>query len=167
MRHLAMTGMVTASWISWILSGSDIRATPPSRRMSAGTRSSAMTAHAPASSAIFASSASTTSMITPPLSISARPLLTRIVPVSCMSPMLAGELAPEHGRDGGERDLRLVEPRLARRHPLQEQARQQDEPLQATGRALDEPPELHRDRERQRQDDDGRVERGRQRPEAL
>jgi hypothetical protein len=31
-----------------------IRATPPSERMSAGTRSSAMTAHAPASSAIRA-----------------------------------------------------------------------------------------------------------------
>src|SRR5207244_7264175 len=58
------------------------RATPPSRRMSAGTRSSAMTAQAPASSAIRACSALVTSMITPPLSISARPLLTRMVPVS-------------------------------------------------------------------------------------
>ena len=38
-------------------SGSLIRATPPSRRMSAGTRSSAMTATAPASSAILACSA--------------------------------------------------------------------------------------------------------------
>jgi hypothetical protein len=54
MRHLAMTGMVTASMIWWISSGSDMRATPPSRRMSAGTRSSAITATAPASSAIFA-----------------------------------------------------------------------------------------------------------------
>src|SRR5215472_12049783 len=88
MRHFAMTGMVTASWIWRIIPGSDMRATPPSRRMSAGTRSSAITAHAPASSAIFACSASTTSMITPPLSISARPLLTRIVPISCMSLML-------------------------------------------------------------------------------
>ena len=60
-----------------------MRATPPCARMSAGTRSSAMTETAPASSAIRACSASTTSMITPPLSISARPLLTRIVPVSC------------------------------------------------------------------------------------
>src|SRR3954452_9319437 len=128
MRHFAITGIVTASWISLIIAGSDMRATPPWARMSAGTRSSAITETAPASSAIFACSASTTAMITPPLSISARPLLTRIVPVSCMSPMLAGELAPEHGRDGGERDLRLVEPRLARRHPLQEQAGQQDEP---------------------------------------
>src|SRR5215813_12622660 len=65
-----------------------MRATPPSRRMSAGTRSSAITATAPASSAIFACSALTTSMITPPLSISARPLLTRIVPVSCIGCML-------------------------------------------------------------------------------
>src|SRR2546421_8459389 len=82
MRALAMTGMVTASWISRILSGSAIRATPPSRRMSAGTRSSAITATAPASSAIRACSAVVTSMITPPFSISARPLLTRIVPSS-------------------------------------------------------------------------------------
>src|SRR5215212_7144909 len=127
------------------MAGSDMRATPPSRRMSAGTRSSAITATAPESSAIFACSASTTSMITPPFSISARPLLTRIVPLSCMAPMLAGELAPEHGRDRGERHLRLVEPRLARRHALQEQARQQDEPLQPPRRALHETPELHRD----------------------
>src|SRR4029453_14211532 len=91
MRHLAMTGMVTASWISRILVGSAMRATPPSRRMSAGTRSSAMTATAPASSAIRAWSASTTSMITPPLSISARPALTRIVPISCIGDTLPSE----------------------------------------------------------------------------
>src|SRR5512142_915299 len=60
----------------WIIAGSLIRATPPSRRMSAGTRSSAITAAAPASSAIFACSGVTTSMITPPFSISARPALT-------------------------------------------------------------------------------------------
>ena len=84
MRALAMTGMDTASWISVILSGSAMRATPPSRRMSAGTRSSAMTAQAPASSAMRAWSALVTSMITPPLSISASPLLTRIVPISAM-----------------------------------------------------------------------------------
>src|SRR5689334_8239254 len=82
MRALAITGIVTVSWISRIFVGSAIRATPPSRRMSAGTRSSAITAHAPASSAMRACSALVTSMITPPLSISARPLLTRIVPVS-------------------------------------------------------------------------------------
>src|SRR6266542_2544251 len=68
--------------ISAILVGSAMRATPPSARMSAGTRSSAMTATAPASSAIFACSAVVTSMITPPLSISASPVLTRSVPVS-------------------------------------------------------------------------------------
>src|ERR1700722_8888734 len=44
--------------------------------MSAGTRLSAITAAAPASSAILACSGVTTSMITPPLSISARPALT-------------------------------------------------------------------------------------------
>ena len=64
-----------------IMSGSLIRETPPWARMSAGTRSSAITATAPASSAILACSAVTTSMITPPLSISAMPRLTRAVPV--------------------------------------------------------------------------------------
>ncbi len=67
--------------IESIMSGSLIRDTPPWARMSAGTRSSAITATAPASSAIFACSAVTTSMITPPLSISAIPRLTRVVPV--------------------------------------------------------------------------------------
>src|SRR5919198_1054784 len=84
-----MTGIDTASWISRILSGSAMRATPPSRRMSAGTRSSAMTAQAPASSAMRACSAVVTSMITPPLSISASPLFTRIVPISAIAPILA------------------------------------------------------------------------------
>ena len=82
MRALAMTGIVTSAMMPSISSGSLMRATPPSRRMSEGTRSSAMTATAPASSAIFACVASTTSMMTPPLSISARPRLTRWVPVS-------------------------------------------------------------------------------------
>src|SRR5437763_6859207 len=85
MRALAMTGIVTASWISTILSGSAMRATPPSTRMSAGTRSRAITATAPASSAMRAWSAVVTSMITPPLSISARPLFTRIVPISAIA----------------------------------------------------------------------------------
>src|SRR2546430_13406023 len=88
MRAFAMTGIVTASWISLILSGSAMRATPPSRRMSAGTRSSAITATAPASSAMLACSAVVTSMITPPFSISARPLFTRIVPISLTSAIL-------------------------------------------------------------------------------
>lgn len=44
--------------------------------MSAGTRSSAITAQAPLSSAILAWEALTTSIITPPLSICARPALT-------------------------------------------------------------------------------------------
>src|SRR5829696_5113701 len=88
MRAFAMTGIVTASWMPLISDGSDMRATPPSRRMSAGTRSSAMTAAAPASSAILACSASTTSMITPPLSISARPALTRNVDSSRMAPRM-------------------------------------------------------------------------------
>ena len=77
-----MTGIVTASMIPTIIAGSDMRATPPALRMSAGTRSSAMTATAPASSAIFAWSAVTTSMMTPPLSIWARPFLVAQVEVS-------------------------------------------------------------------------------------
>ena len=77
-----MTGIDTAPMIPSIMSGSLIRATPPCARMSAGTRSSAITATAPASSAILACSGVTTSMITPPLSISAMPRLTRAVPVS-------------------------------------------------------------------------------------
>src|SRR4051812_27728401 len=76
-----MTGIETASMMPSTRSGSLIRATPPCARMSAGTRSSAITATAPASSAILAWSAVTTSMITPPLSISAIPRLTRAVPV--------------------------------------------------------------------------------------
>ena len=85
MRALAITGIVTAAWISSIIEGSLMRATPPSRRMSAGTRSRAMTATAPASSAIRASAGVTTSMITPPFSISASPRLTRNVARSAIS----------------------------------------------------------------------------------
>src|SRR5689334_3820429 len=81
MRALAITGIETASMMPSIRSGSDMRATPPWERMSAGTRSSAITATAPASSAILACSALTTSMMTPPRSISASPRLTRAVPV--------------------------------------------------------------------------------------
>ena len=82
MRALAMTGIDTAAMMPSIMSGSLIRDTPPCARMSAGTRSRAMTATAPASSAIFACSGVTTSMMTPPLSISAMPRLTRAVPVT-------------------------------------------------------------------------------------
>ena len=65
-----------------IIEGSLMRATPPAARMSAGTRSSAITATAPASSAILAWSGVTTSMMTPPLSIWARPVLVAQVDVS-------------------------------------------------------------------------------------
>src|SRR6267143_2296454 len=87
-RHLAMTGMVTAAMIDLISSGSDIRATPPSLRMSAGTRSRAMTAQAPASWAMRACSGVTTSMITPPFSIWARPALTLKLPFTPSLPLL-------------------------------------------------------------------------------
>ncbi len=75
-----------------VMSGSLILATPPWARMSAGTRSSAMTATAPASSAIFAWSGVTTSMITPPLSMSAMPRLTRAVPVAAAPALLSAGL---------------------------------------------------------------------------
>ena len=56
-----------------------MRATPPSARIIAGTRSSAITATAPACSAITACSTSITSMITPPFRFSASPVFTRNV----------------------------------------------------------------------------------------
>src|SRR5216683_2243999 len=82
-----MTGIVTDSMIERISVGSDIRATPPSLRMSAGTRSRAMTAHAPASWAIRACSGVTTSMITPPFSIWASPALTLNEPFTAPFPL--------------------------------------------------------------------------------
>ena len=84
MRTLAMTGMLTAAMMLFTTAGSAMRATPPALRMSAGTFSSAMTAQAPASWAITACSGVVTSMITPPFSISARPLLSRNVFFSMM-----------------------------------------------------------------------------------
>ena len=76
-RALAITGIVTVFMISSITLIAAIRATPPSLRISAGTRSSAITALAPASSAILACSALVTSMMTPPFNISASPTFTR------------------------------------------------------------------------------------------
>src|SRR5216684_3675214 len=77
MRTLALTGMVTVFMISRMILIDAMRATPPSLRMSEGTRSSAITAQAPAFSSICACSALVTSIITPPLSISAKPTFTR------------------------------------------------------------------------------------------
>ena len=57
MRDLAITGIEHDDMTSRIIDGSDERATPPSALMSAGMRSSAITAHAPASSASRACSA--------------------------------------------------------------------------------------------------------------
>src|SRR3989449_1529402 len=79
-RHLAMTGTVTESMISWILTGSAMRATPPAARMSAGTRSRAITATEPASSAMAACSAFVTSITTPPFCILAKPRFRSSVP---------------------------------------------------------------------------------------
>src|SRR5262245_36884020 len=121
MRALAMTGMVTVALMPSIISGSLIRATPPSARMSAGTRSRAMTATAPASSATFACSGVTTSMMTPPFSISAKPRFTGTVPVraaagvvsSAMDVILRptthrrmGPFSPTRTRPSAEVDLR-------------------------------------------------------------
>src|SRR5208282_509902 len=83
MRHFAMTGISTTAMISRITFGEAMRATPPSARICAGTRSSAITATAPARSAISACFAVVTSMITPPFSISARPVFRRRLVVSC------------------------------------------------------------------------------------
>lgn len=113
----AMTGMVTAAMISLIIFGSDILATPPCARMSAGTRSRAMTATAPASSAMRAytknlishclledergghfkltCSAFITSMMTPPCNMRARPVFT--VKVGSVVPAVAPAAAPLMG----------------------------------------------------------------------
>jgi hypothetical protein len=72
-----MTGMVDGGHDLLDELGDAMRATPPSARIMAGTRSSAMTATAPASSAMRACATFMTSMMTPPLSISARPVLSR------------------------------------------------------------------------------------------
>src|SRR3954452_17104234 len=159
--------MVTASWISSILSGSAMRATPPSRRMSAGTRSSAMTAHAPASSAIRACSASVTSMITPPLSISARPPLTRMVPSSAISSILALRGAAKNGLHRPQGNPRLDELRLARGHALESESREQQRTRQPRARALDELPELHRQREREHGDGERSPQGDGQRPDLV
>ncbi len=58
-----------------------MRATPPAFRISDGTLSNAITATAPAASAIFACSALMTSIMTPPFCISAIPRFTSSVPV--------------------------------------------------------------------------------------
>mmetsp|Transcript_27432 Transcript_27432/g.43996 ORF Transcript_27432/g.43996 Transcript_27432/m.43996 type:complete len:317 (+) Transcript_27432:291-1241(+) len=96
MRTLAITGMETAFMIALIIFGSELLATPPSLRMSAGMRSKAMTAHAPASSAILACSTFMTSIMTPPLSICAKPFFTVSVPTAIgleSDDMIDGELA--------------------------------------------------------------------------
>lgn len=95
--------------ISLIIFGSDILATPPCALISAGTRSSAITATAPASSAIRAygeasqmqgnrdkqggqtCSALTTSIMTPPCNIRARPALT--AKLESLMPLCAALLA--------------------------------------------------------------------------
>src|SRR6478609_4588122 len=126
-----------------IIAGSDIRATPPSRRISAGTRSSAITAQAPASSATFASSGVTTSMITPPFNISARPVLTRKVARSLMgasyyvdrpAPSAGGGGvggSPPHGGCGGQ----APNPASATSRRPEQRAVQGEPPTPATGPA--------------------------------
>ena len=108
-----------------------MRATPPSLRMSAGTRSRAITATAPASSAIRACSAVVTSMITPPFSISARPVFRGSVPVlsgSVMAHASSRHVVPGRARGarprrpGARRSSRrvrwlLMQTRMAKRPP--------------------------------------------------
>src|ERR1017187_2925192 len=96
MRHFAMTGISTTAMISRITFGEAMRATPPSARICAGTRSSAITAAAPAVSAISACFAVVTSMITPPFSISGRPVFKRrlvvLFPLFCDMGLLSSWL---------------------------------------------------------------------------
>ena len=87
-RRELVVGAYHPRWIQVRSAERRLRPMFPSRRMSAGTRSSAITAQAPASSAIFASAGVTTSMITPPLSISARPVFSRNVARSVIEPIL-------------------------------------------------------------------------------
>mmetsp|Transcript_44009 Transcript_44009/g.115626 ORF Transcript_44009/g.115626 Transcript_44009/m.115626 type:complete len:284 (+) Transcript_44009:1049-1900(+) len=82
MRDLAMTGIEHEFMTSTIMAGSEERATPPSALMSAGMRSRAITATAPASSAMRACSPSTTSMITPPFWKTAKARLAAVLPNS-------------------------------------------------------------------------------------
>src|SRR4051795_11998213 len=119
MRALAITGIETVLMMPSTMSGSLIRETPPWARMSAGTRSSAITATAPASSAIFACSGVTTSMMTPPLSISAMPRLTRAVPIVCslLTPSIVrrGQPGGIWDNERGVIDLEVAGPRRAPR----------------------------------------------------
>src|SRR5262245_60114778 len=136
MRHLATPGMGAAAWISRILPGSAMRAIPPCARMSAGTRSSAMTATAPASSAIFAWSAVVTSMMTPPLSISASPVLSLGVPLVSIvlssrpvvrSALLCGARAPDASDERHRFARRGCGPPARRRElPLEDRAERAD-----------------------------------------
>src|SRR2546428_113730 len=117
-RHFAITGIVTAAMIDLISSGSDMRATPPSLRISAGTRSSAITAQAPASWAIRACSAVTTSMITPPFSICASPALTLKEPFTdpfpLRTPLRSATLEILRGRVGIAAPAHPPPPRIVR-----------------------------------------------------
>ena len=72
---------------------------PPCARMSAGTRSSAITDTAPASSAMRACCSSVTSMITPPLNISARPVFSLSVPFRVSFPSCIARLLTLPGKD--------------------------------------------------------------------
>src|ERR1035441_4277094 len=104
MRHFAMTGISTAAMISRITFGEAMRATPPSARICAGTRSRAMTATAPARSAISACFAVVTSMMTPPLSISARPVFRRrlvLCPLFCDMGLLSSAIVKDSDEIAG------------------------------------------------------------------
>lgn len=94
--HISMAVGGRKKNTSLIILGSDIRATPLDWRISAGIRSKAITAQAPASSAIFACSLFITSMMTPPFNMAGMPFFTRLVPSATVvlvgtSAMLTGE----------------------------------------------------------------------------
>ena len=76
------------------------------------------------------------------------------------------EFSTENCSKCGQRDARLVKPRLARGEPLQSESRQKDD-ARKTRQALNQLPELHRERQREHRHDD-RCENGRrQGPEAA
>src|SRR5580698_7647715 len=89
MRHLAMTGISTAPMISRITLGEAMRAAP-----------------APARAAMSACLAVVTSMMTPPLSISARPVFRRRLVVLCPLFCDIGQLFSGSGGRCGEPEFR-------------------------------------------------------------
>ena len=108
-----------------------------------------------------------TSMITPPLSISARPLFTRIVPSSAIAAILAVRGAAKNGLDRPQRD------RASRRAPARAWSRAgaRDPEAEALAPAASSSPgrtaRLHRQGEREHRDRERSPQRDGQRPHLV